>query len=130
VTDPANDKAAALGIDVPAGTWMLSAHIPDADFWEKEVKSGNITGFSIEGLNFAGLASLNTLLASSLVISYCAVTPRNRGRVKVCLLAVVREIKVSTSPNTAKSHKQILTVESTSPSSLLWLSRQLLEPSS
>ena len=50
VTDPANDKAAALGIDVPAGTWMLSAHIPDAAFWEAEVKSGNITGFSIEGL--------------------------------------------------------------------------------
>jgi hypothetical protein len=50
VKDSATGEAAALGIDVPAGTWMLSAHIPDADFWEKEVKSGNITGFSIEGL--------------------------------------------------------------------------------
>lgn len=50
VADPANDKASALGLDVPAGTWMLSAHIPDADYWQKEVVSGNVTGFSIEGL--------------------------------------------------------------------------------
>lgn len=50
VTDPANDKAAALGIDVPAGTWMLSTHIPDSAYWLAEVVSGNKTGFSIEGL--------------------------------------------------------------------------------
>lgn len=50
VADPKNDKAAALGIDVPAGTWMLSLHVPDADYWEKEVVSGNRTGFSIEGV--------------------------------------------------------------------------------
>jgi hypothetical protein len=50
VTDPANDKAAALGLDVPAGTWMLSTHIPDSAYWLAEVVSGNKTGFSIEGL--------------------------------------------------------------------------------
>ncbi|WP_310394147.1 XkdF-like putative serine protease domain-containing protein [Hymenobacter sp.] len=50
VADPAQDKSTALGLDEVAGTWMLSAHVPDADFWQREVVSGNITGFSIEGL--------------------------------------------------------------------------------
>lgn len=50
VTDPARDKSAALGLDVPAGTWMLSVHIPDATYWQNEIVTGNKTGFSIEGL--------------------------------------------------------------------------------
>jgi len=50
VVDPKNDKANSLGLDVPAGTLMMSLHIPDTDYWEKEVVSGNKTGFSIEGL--------------------------------------------------------------------------------
>ncbi len=50
VADPARDKSAALGLDVPAGTWMLSVHIPDADYWQTEIVTGNKTGFSIEGL--------------------------------------------------------------------------------
>jgi hypothetical protein len=50
VADPAKDKAAALGLNVPTGTWMLSVHIPDADYWQNEVVTGNKTGFSIEGL--------------------------------------------------------------------------------
>lgn len=43
-------KAAKLGMEVPAGTWMLSVHVPDATLWEEEIKSGKRTGFSIEGI--------------------------------------------------------------------------------
>ncbi|MGI4834632.1 MAG: XkdF-like putative serine protease domain-containing protein [Janthinobacterium lividum] len=51
ITDPACDKAVALGLsDLPAGTWMMSMHIPDAEYWLSEVVTGNKTGFSIEGL--------------------------------------------------------------------------------
>jgi hypothetical protein len=50
VADPEKDKAAALGLTVEPGTWMLSIHIPDTAYWENEVKTGNKTGFSIEGL--------------------------------------------------------------------------------
>jgi hypothetical protein len=50
VRDSERDPAAVLGLDVPVGTWMLSAHIADAEFWANEVLTGNVTGFSIEGL--------------------------------------------------------------------------------
>ncbi|MDO7846482.1 XkdF-like putative serine protease domain-containing protein [Hymenobacter sp. M29] len=50
VRDSERDPAAVLGLDVPAGTWMLSGYIADSDFWTKEVLTGNVTGFSIEGL--------------------------------------------------------------------------------
>lgn len=50
VADPEKDKAAALGLTVEPGTWMLSIHIPDTTYWETEIKTGNKTGFSIEGL--------------------------------------------------------------------------------
>ncbi|MDF7810757.1 XkdF-like putative serine protease domain-containing protein [Hymenobacter sp. YC55] len=50
VLDSEKDKAAALGLDMPVGTLMMSLHVPDTDYWEKEVVSGNKTGFSIEGL--------------------------------------------------------------------------------
>jgi hypothetical protein len=50
VADSEKDKAAALGLSVEPGMWMLSVHIPDSDYWQNEVVSGNKTGFSIEGL--------------------------------------------------------------------------------
>ncbi len=50
VRDSERDAAAVLGIEVPSGTLMASMHIADADFWKNEVETGNVTGFSIEGL--------------------------------------------------------------------------------
>jgi hypothetical protein len=51
IHDAACDKAVALGLsDLPVGTWMLSLHVPDADYWQNEIVSGNKLGFSIEGL--------------------------------------------------------------------------------
>lgn len=50
VQDPENDKSKAMGFsDIPAGTWMMTYHIPDQDFWNKEIMTGNAKGFSIEG---------------------------------------------------------------------------------
>lgn len=55
IEDPENDKANALGFTgLPKGTWMVSVHFADKAFWDKEVKTGNVRGFSIEGyLNMA-----------------------------------------------------------------------------
>ena len=49
VTDPNNDKSNALGFDVPYGTWMVSYKVENDELWEK-VKSGEVQGFSIEGI--------------------------------------------------------------------------------
>lgn len=50
VEDPANDKSAALGFsDLPKGTLMCSYKIEDRNYWEQEVMSGHVRGFSLEG---------------------------------------------------------------------------------
>jgi hypothetical protein len=51
ITDSQNDKANALGFkDLPNGTLMATYKINDTDFWDKEVLTGNVTGFSLEGV--------------------------------------------------------------------------------
>ena len=48
VEDSKKDKTALYGLDVPVGTWMVSAKIDDEELYNK-AKSGEIKGFSIEG---------------------------------------------------------------------------------
>lgn len=48
VEDPNNDKANALGFDVPANTWMVSMKINNEETWQK-IKSGELVGFSVAG---------------------------------------------------------------------------------
>lgn len=47
VSDPEKDKAASLGLDVKKGDWVLGQKIDNPEVWE-DVKSGKLTGFSIE----------------------------------------------------------------------------------
>lgn len=49
VEDPYKDKANALGINVPQGTWMVGMKINQIDVWER-VKSGELKGFSVESM--------------------------------------------------------------------------------
>jgi len=50
VIDPDNDKSKAMGFkDIVKGTWMMTYHIPDTDYWNAEIMSGKRKGFSIEG---------------------------------------------------------------------------------
>lgn len=51
VSDPKRDKAVALGLgELPAGTLVASYKISDPNYWRTEVMTGNVKGFSIEGL--------------------------------------------------------------------------------
>lgn len=49
VEDPYKDKANALGIDVPQGTWMVGMKVNQIDVWER-IKSGELKGFSVESI--------------------------------------------------------------------------------
>ncbi len=57
VADPEKDKAATLGLSVPRGTWMASFKVPSTEYWNKYVKTGEVKGFSVEGL--IGLNKIN-----------------------------------------------------------------------
>ena len=48
VKNPKNDKANELGFDVPVGTWMMSMKVDNQTIWDEYVKTGLITGFSID----------------------------------------------------------------------------------
>lgn len=51
VKDPKRDKTVALGLgEYPAGTLAASYRIENANYWRTEVLSGNVKGFSLEGL--------------------------------------------------------------------------------
>lgn len=53
VEDPRNDKSNALGFqDLPKGTLMCSYKIEDKKYWDTQVLSGNVKGFSLEGFFF------------------------------------------------------------------------------
>lgn len=47
--DSVKDKSAAYGFELPAGTWFVSMKVDDPKIWKK-IKSGELTGFSVEGL--------------------------------------------------------------------------------
>lgn len=60
IQDATMDKAVALGFtDLPAGTLMATYKIMNKEFWDTEVLTGNVTGFSLEG-NFK---TVKTMLA-------------------------------------------------------------------
>ena len=48
IVESENDKSRQYGLNVPVGTWMVAVKVENDEIWEKEVKSGNVKGFSIE----------------------------------------------------------------------------------
>jgi len=49
VTALENDKSKNFGFDLPEGTWFGVVKIEDEDFWQSEIKTQKLRGFSIEG---------------------------------------------------------------------------------
>jgi len=47
VEDPEKDKATSLGLDVKKGDWVTAQKVDNEEIWN-DVKSGKLTGFSIE----------------------------------------------------------------------------------
>ena len=50
VEDPKMDKSTALGLNVPAGTWMIGMSIDNTEIWNQYVKTNKVKGISLEGL--------------------------------------------------------------------------------
>lgn len=48
IVESEQDKSRAYDLDVPIGTWMVSMKVNNDDVW-KQVKAGEVKGFSIEG---------------------------------------------------------------------------------
>ncbi len=48
IDNPEMDKSKEYGFNLPKGTWMIAMKVNNEDIW-KDVKSGKVKGFSIEG---------------------------------------------------------------------------------
>lgn len=48
ISDSKKDKAAALGMELPVGTWMFSVKVSNEHVWAA-IKKGRLRGFSMEG---------------------------------------------------------------------------------
>lgn len=44
-----SDKSKDMGFDLPVNSAFVVTHVGDKKFWDEEVKTGNVRGFSIEG---------------------------------------------------------------------------------
>ena len=49
IEDELHDKSRKYGMDLPLGTWMISMKVNNDDVWDNYVKTGLVSGFSIEG---------------------------------------------------------------------------------
>lgn len=62
VEDSEKDKSVALGFDpLPKGTLMCSYKIENKEYWESQVMTGNVKGFSLEGLFFQSPSQVTNL---------------------------------------------------------------------
>jgi len=50
VADPKKDKSAAYGLNYPVGSWLVSMKVDNDDIWNNYIKTGELRGFSIDGM--------------------------------------------------------------------------------
>lgn len=50
VADPEKDKSAAYGLSYPVGSWLVSMKVDNDDIWNNYIKTGELKGFSIDGM--------------------------------------------------------------------------------
>ena len=50
IADPQKDKSVKFGMHYPKGTWMAMMKVNNPEIWNDYVKTGKISGFSIEGM--------------------------------------------------------------------------------
>lgn len=65
VENPQHDKSHALGFaDLPKGTLMCSYKIADKHYWDTQVMTGNVKGFSLEGFFFQQIKKNSSTIES------------------------------------------------------------------
>jgi hypothetical protein len=50
VENPKVDKSAAFGLEYPKGSWLVSMKVDNEDIWNNYIKTGELKGFSIDGM--------------------------------------------------------------------------------
>ena len=63
------DKSAVYGLSLPVGTWMGTFKVDNEDIWNNYVKTGDVKGFSIEGLFGHNLVEQSMMFSADTILS-------------------------------------------------------------
>lgn len=86
VENPDLDKSKALGFDgLPKGTLMCSYRVADTGYWRKEVKTGNVKGFSLEGFFYQTEINMSKKTKTNLGKKQ---TPKKQGKLAAFLQSI------------------------------------------
>jgi hypothetical protein len=64
-----NDKSKGHGFELPVGTWMATIHVADKDVWNDTIKTGNVLGFSLEGMLGMEKQKLNKIMETKIELA-------------------------------------------------------------
>lgn len=90
VADPKKDKAVALGLgELPVGTLVASYKVEDASYWRNEVLTGNVKGFSLEGIfNFNSVNMKKNVKTAAQLAKEQAAAKKPKGKLATALAAM------------------------------------------
>jgi hypothetical protein len=92
ITDKQNDKSNSLGFDLPVGTWMVSVYIANSDFWNTEIKSGNVRGFSIEGFLNMQMAAISKMSIAKLISNLEKLNKKINNKMEIKMKATIKTV--------------------------------------
>lgn len=101
VADPKTDKSVALGLgEYPAGTLIASYKIESSKYWQEQVLTGNVRGFSLEGIfNF-----------KSVQMKKAPIKPAQTGKVELTAFGkILQSLGVSVVMDTVDETKDLET---------------------
>lgn len=84
VDNPSKDKAASMGFRVPRGTWMVTVKVDDTAYWNRNIKTGKLTGFSLEGF-FTHSPQKVTMKSNELASMLSEASPEERKALRQAL---------------------------------------------
>lgn len=98
VRDPSRDKSVAIGLgELPEGTLVVSYKVEDRAYWRREVLTGNVKGFSLEGIfNFNRINMSKQPKTNARPAGSGAAVKRKKGKLVSFLLSMVAMLEGET----------------------------------
>jgi regulator of replication initiation timing len=93
VEDPETDKSKAMGFSgITKGTWMVGMKIENDEVWQDHIKTGKITGFSIEGHFLHELSETPTQVSMDMQLFNKTKETKMRKEISKLLFSAIKKV--------------------------------------